>query len=322
MEVSALRVLSAADIHALSPMPQLIECLRLAFSSDAVAPPRQVLQTPGGAGDRLLLLMPAYGRSGGGIVKLTSVHPDNPQKGLPTFQGVIVLFADDGAAVAVLDGAAVTRRRTAAASALASSYLSRADSSHLLIIGTGSLAPSMALAHASVRPITRISVWGRRAERAEAAAAAIRALVPRSIEVRAGGILADAVGAADIITCATSSTAPVLAGRWLKEGAFVDLVGSFSPSRREADDDVVRRARIFVDTYAGALAEAGDLLDPIERGIIARQSIVGELADLVCGRVAGRADSNEITLFKSVGTALEDLAAAQLIVARAANGRS
>jgi ornithine cyclodeaminase len=116
------------------------------------------------------------------------------------------------------------------------------------------------------------------------------------------------------VSCATSSATPVLEGKWLKPGTFVDLVGSFSPSKREADDEVVRRSRLFVDTFEGALSEAGDLLDPLARGVIDRKRIEGELADLVCGRVRGRANAEEIITFKSVGTALEDLAAARLVV--------
>ena len=121
-------------------------------------------------------------------------------------------------------------------------------------------------------------------------------------------------GAADIVCCATSSATPVLRGQWLKPGTFVDLVGGFTPSRREADDDVVRHARIFVDTFAGALVEAGDILEPLARGVIARERIEAELADLVCGRARGRVSGEEITVFKSVGTAIEDLAAARLVV--------
>lgn len=135
-------------------------------------------------------------------------------------------------------------------------------------------------------------------------------LVPNSIE--------DAVATADIVSCATNSATPVLVGKWLNPGAFVDLVGSFSPSKREADDDVILRSRIFVDTFEGALSEAGDIIDPLARGIIDRQRLEGELADLVSGRVTGRSSPDEITLFKSVGTALEDLAAAQMIVTRRA----
>lgn len=311
-------VLNAADIEALAPMADVIGCLRHAFGTDAAVPPRQVLATPGGAGDRLLLVMPAFDAAGGGVVKLSSVHPDNPARGLPTFQGVIVVLDETGAARALLDGAAATRRRTAAASALASVFLSRADSTRLLIAGTGALAPLMALAHCQVRPITNISVWGRRSGRAEATARSIRTLVDPSVEVHAVTALGDAVACADIISCCTSSVTPILAGEWLKRGSFVDLVGSYSPQRREADDEVVRRARIFVDTFDGALAEAGDLLDPMQRGVITRQSIVGELAGLVRGQVEGRRELSEITLFKSVGTALEDLAISLLILQRAA----
>jgi ornithine cyclodeaminase len=172
----------------------------------------------------------------------------------------------------------------------------------------------MAAAHAVVRPIDRIDVWGRSPERAAATVAAIREIVGSGVTVHAAPALEDSVRAADIVTCATTSPTPLVAGQWLKSGTFVDLVGSFSPATREADDDVVRRARIFVDTFEGALAEAGDIIDPLERGVIDRKRIEGELADLVTGRVAGRRTAEEITLFKSVGTALEDLAAAQLLM--------
>jgi ornithine cyclodeaminase len=213
-----------------------------------------------------------------------------------------------------VDGAAVTKLRTSAASALASTYLSRADSAHLTIFGTGELAPYMAMAHCTARPIRRVSVCGRDVERVNLAVAAIRSLVERHIEISAAASIEEAVSAADIVSCATNSSTPVFAGKWLKPGAFVDLVGSFSPTKREADDDAVCRARIFVDTFEGALAEAGDLIEPLQRGIIGRERIEGELADLVTGRVQGRGAPEEITLFKSVGTALEDLAAAEMIV--------
>ncbi|HKX59200.1 MAG TPA: hypothetical protein VJN00_07525, partial [Steroidobacteraceae bacterium] len=153
-----------------------------------------------------------------------------------------------------------------------------------------------------------------RAERVAATVEAVRELVKSRVEVRAAPSLDESVRAADIVTCATSSPTPLVEGRWLKPGSHVDLVGSFTPSTREADDEAVRRARIFVDTFEGALAEAGDLLDPIARGVIGRERVEAELADLVRGRVAGRQTVEEITLFKSVGTALEDLAAAWLLL--------
>jgi ornithine cyclodeaminase len=261
--------------------------------------------------------MPAFNPNGDGVVKIATVFPDNQVRGLPTIQASIVVFSQTGTPVALLDGAVVTRLRTGAASALASNYLSRVDSSHLVIIGTGALAPSMAAAHCAARPIEKISVWGRRHERADEAAAAIRALVSRDIEVSVALSLETSVRDADIISCSTSSPTPVFSGKWLRPGTFVDLVGSFSPTKREADDDAVMRSRIFVDTFEGALTEAGDLLDPLARQVITRGRIEGELADLVCGRVKGRKNRDEITLFKSVGTAIEDLAAAQLVVARA-----
>jgi alanine dehydrogenase len=309
-------VLNAEEISSLAPMPGLIECLQSAFRIECIVPARHVAQMPGGAGERLLLSMPAFGL-GGAVVKLVTVFPDNQARGLPTIQSTIVVFSETGAPIALLDGTIVTLLRTGAASALASKYLSRADSAHLVIIGTGALAPTMAAAHCAVRSIIRISVWGRRPERAAETAAAIRSLVGHAVKVLVPDSIEDAIATADIVSCATSSPTPVLLGKWLRVGTFVDLVGSFSPTKREADDEVVRRSRIFVDTLEGALAEAGDLLDPLARGIIGRERIEGELADLVSGRLTGRVGGDEIITFKSVGTAIEDLAVAQMVVAGA-----
>jgi len=309
-------ILDAAQIVRLAPMARLVACLEAAFRRDWVVPARQLVELPGRAAQRRFLIMPAFEPGGGGAVKLLSIFGDNAERGLPTIQAAIVVFSDSGAAVAILDGTLVTRLRTGAASAVAAQYLARPDSAHLVLMGTGALAPYMALAHSTVRPIRRISVWGRRTERAAATVEAVRAMVPDATVVAVHSP-EKAVAQADIVCCATSSPTPILAGRWLRPGTFVDLVGSFSPTMREADDDAVRRARLFVDTQAGAFAEAGDILDPLARGVVKRAQVEGDLADLVCGRVRGRASSEEITLFKSVGTAIEDLAAAQLIVAEA-----
>jgi ornithine cyclodeaminase len=248
-------ILGSEQIRALAPMPRLIESLERVFCKGCVAPARQVTEIPGVPG-RLFLSMPAFDPGGGASVKVVTVFPDNAARGLPTIQAAIVVFSESGAPVALLDGTTVTHLRTGAASALAARYLSRADSSQLLVIGTGALAPAMAEAHCAVRPIARVSVWGRRRERAAATAGAIRERIDCGIEVVVTDSLEEAVGRADIVSCATSSANPLIAGRWLKPGAFVDLVGSFSPSRREADDEVVRRSRIFVDTFEGALSEA------------------------------------------------------------------
>lgn len=312
-----MRVLNAAEIRALAPMPRLIEALREAFRDPPDSAARQVAPIPGGKGDRLLLFMPAFDRAGGGAIKLVTIFPDNVDRGLPTIQAALVVFSETGTPVAVLDGAMVTRLRTGAASALASTYLSRADSEHLVIVGTGALAPYMALGHCTARPIRRVTVAGRHEERARETASEIRSLVGSEVEVNIASSLDKVVPIADIISCATSSTQPVLAGEWLRPGAFVDLVGGFSPQKREANDEAVTRSRLFVDTYEGALAEAGDLLQPLRRGLINRDRIEGELSDLVSGRVTGRRGPDEIILFKSVGTAIEDLCAAKLIVAAA-----
>jgi alanine dehydrogenase len=310
-----LQLFDAAQVRARAPLPALVDCLERAFRSHSQVPLRQVLTPPGGAGDRRFFMMPAFAEDGSTAVKLITYVPENERRGLPTIQAAIVVFSGNGVPLAMLDGTMITRLRTAAASALASKYLSRADSRRLALAGTGALAPWMAAAHAVVRPIERIDVWGRRPERVQATVEAIRPLVGARVEVRAAAAFEGAVRSADIVSCATSSATPVLEGGWLEPGTFVDLVGSFTPEMREADDEAVRRARIFVDTFEGALAEAGDLIGPIGRGVIGRERVEGELADLVIARVPGRRTAEEITLFKSVGTALEDLAAAQLILA-------
>jgi len=314
-----MRIFKADEIAALAPPPRLVEALREAFRGSLFVPPRQVLKLPGGDNQRLFLVMPAFDPHGAGMVKLLSVFPENAAHGHPSIQAAVVVFSPTGSPLAVLDGTMVTHLRTGAASALASTYLSRADSSNLVIIGTGALAPHMAAAHAAVRPIGRISVCGRSPERAQPTAAAIRRQVGPQVEVLVAEHAEAAVASADIICCATNSATPVVRGGWLRPGAFVDLVGSFSPQKRESDDEVMLRSRIFVDTLEGALREAGDVLDPLSRGVIGRERIEGELADLVCGRCPGRTNDEEITTFKSVGTAIEDLAAAQLILAAAAH---
>jgi alanine dehydrogenase len=307
-------IINAEEVQALAPMPRLIECLREKFRVECCVPLRQVQAMPGGDGSRLLLSMPAFDLEGGAAIKILTSFPDNDVRGLPTLQGAIILFSNTGTPLALVDGSAVTRLRTGAASALASTYLSRPDSSTLVIVGTGALAPMMALGHCAVRPITKVAIWGRRHERAANTAAAVRALLGEGIEVGVSDSLESTVRTADILSCATSSPTPLISGRWLKPGTFVDLAGSFSPTQRETDDEVVLRSRVFVDTLSGGLVEGGDVADPIARGIIDRRRVEGELADLVRGAVRGRATEDEITLFKSVGSAIEDLAAAQLIV--------
>jgi alanine dehydrogenase len=311
-----MRVVPASDLERTLDYPSLIDRLRDDFCDDAIATPvRHHHDVPvPGAADATLLLMPAW-RAGGYIgVKVATVFPDNGAKALPAVMAsYLLLNGETGVPEAILDGAELTLRRTACASALASRYLSRDESHRLLMVGTGKLAPHLIHAHAAVRPIREVVIWGRSADKANGLA---KALDRPDFRVVATTDLADAARGADIISCATLATAPIIKGAWLQPGQHVDLVGAFKPTMREADDAAMTRAAVFVDTLAGATKEAGDIVQAIQSGALKREDIRGDLFDLTRGRVSGRSADNQITLFKSVGTALEDLAAAKLAFER------
>ena len=309
-----LLVVTSEEIKKLAPMADVISNLEKHIDDDCIAPKRQVIETIADGVENLFLIMPAFGHDGRGAVKLSSVFPANTTKNLPTIQSSILVFSENGAPLALLDGAIITNLRTAAASAVASKYLSLSDSRHLVVFGTGALAPYMALAHSLVRPIETITVCGRSVEKMEDAIDRIRALVNPEIEINYSLSPDDAVKNADIVSCATSSAVPLFQGDLLRQGAHIDLVGSFSPAKRETDDAAVLRSRIFVDTFEGAMEEAGDILDPLRRGVITKDRIEGDLASLAAGRVRGRMADDEVTLFKSVGAAIEDYATAMLVL--------
>jgi len=305
-----MKILDAAQTAAALPFARLIPALRDAFVAGAEAPLRHrhdIAQSDGT--DAALLLMPAW-RAGGFLgVKVVSVFPGNGTRGLPAVSASYLLC--DGATgqhVALIDGAELTRRRTAAASALAGSFLARDDAASLLIVGSGHIGGLMASAYREVRPIERVRVWNVREAGASRLVARLRA------EGWAAEVVDDlgaAVSRADIVTCATLAREPLVRGEWLHPGTHLDLIGGFTPAMREADDEAVRRSRVFIDTDA-ALSESGDLLDPIAHGVLRREAIAGSLSSLSRGETQGRRDRAEITLFKSVGSALEDLAAAVL----------
>ena len=307
-----LRVYSAGEVHAALPWRALVDHLARAFGEGAEVPVRHAHSL---GGTDTLLLMPAWSRNALGI-KLVTVMPDNAARGAGTVQATYMLLdRATGEPLALLDGEALTLRRTAAASALAARHMARTDARCLLIVGSGRLAAWMARAHVALRPgIERVLIWGRREAARDALA---QLLCAEGLPAQAAPELEAAVRAADIVSCATSATAPVVLGSWLAPGTHLDLVGSFKPAMRETDDAAVMGAHVCVDTCAGAFAEAGDLIQPLRAGLITREHVAAELADLVRGTVSGRRTATEITLFKSVGTALEDLAAAQLVVATA-----
>jgi len=308
-----LRNFSGDDVHAALDYSALIDALREAFGQGGEAMPvRQAYDVGFGGAAAHLLTMPAWQRGKTLGVKLVTVFPQNATRGLGAVSSLYVLFdGETGVPRAMIDGEALTNRRTAAASALASTYLSRPDSSTLLMVGTGHLAHHLPEAHAAVRPIDKVLVWGRNDERA---AALVQKLIAKGLAATAVSDLDAAVTQADIISCATTSTEALVKGRLLRPGTHVDLVGAFTPQMRECDDDTVRRANVFVDTRAGALKEAGDILQPMAAGAITADAIRGDLTDLASSAVVGRSDNSEITLFKSVGAAIEDLTAASLLV--------
>jgi ornithine cyclodeaminase len=261
----------------------------------------------------VLLLMPAWQPGAVTGVKLVHICAGNEARGLPSVQALYILFdGPTGTPLAVMDGTALTLRRTAATSALAAGWLARADSRRLLVIGAGALAPHLARAHAAVRPVDEIRIWNRTESRAGAVAGALAA---EGLPVTSTADLDGSLGWADIVSCGTMSTEPLVKGALLRQGTHVDLVGAFTPTMRESDDETMRRARVYVDARDGALAEAGDLLLAIEAGAFSAADICGDLFELARGSVAGRTSDDEITLFKSVGNALEDLAAARLVAA-------
>jgi ornithine cyclodeaminase len=258
--------------------------------------------------------MPAWSDTALGV-KLATVMPGAAARGAGTVAAsYLLLDRVTGQAQALIDGEALTLRRTAATSALAARRLARADAQSLLLVGAGRLAPWMARAHLALQPSLRhVVVWARRPEAASACAAALR---DEGLDARPAAELATEVPKASIVCCTTTSTVPVVHGDWLAPGTHLDLVGGFRRDMREVDDAAVVRARIVVDSYAGALAEAGDLTQPLEHGVIGREHILAELAELLREQRGARTRGDQVTLFKSVGNALEDLAAAQLVLSR------
>ena len=308
--------ISADAVDQALSFPGLVETLRAAFREGAVQPVRHHhgVERPDGA-TSTLLLMPAWtdfhaaGTSAGGHigVKIVTVSPDNNAIGKPAVMGLYLLLnGATGEPEALIDGQRLTQWRTACASALAASYLAREDASRLLVVGAGALSTFLAKAHSAVRPIDSIRIWNRTPANAEKVAAGLRAA---GLPASAAGDLDAELAEADIVSSATITTQPLVKGALLKPGAHVDLVGGFTPTMRESDDEAIRRARVYVDTRAGATKEAGDIVQPLASGVLKPDAIIADLHELARGEKAGRQGDSEITLFKSVGAALEDLAA-------------
>jgi len=316
-------VLNGEQVAELMPMPECIKVMRDALAAlargEALVPLRTVMRVPGVSG--FLGLMPGYispraGQEGALGMKAVSVFPGNAQRGIDTHQGAVLLFeADTGRLSALMDAAAITAIRTAAVSGVATDVLARPDASELAILGAGVQARTHIEAIAAVRPLRRVRIWSRNAEHAAALAAELRRRFGFPIE--AAPSAEAAVREADIVATVTASPEPILQRAWLKEGVHINAVGSSIPTSREIDTATMVAARLFVDRRESALAEAGDLLIAIGEGAVKGDHVQAELGEVIIGKNPGRRSPRELTLFKSLGLAVEDVASAAYIARRA-----
>lgn len=307
-----MRYISADELNAKLEFPPLVEALRDLFRRGVDEARAIHLSQPLAEGRRNdWLLLPAWQFDRHMGVKLVSVFAHNEAKGLASVQGLYVLFdGSNGLPLAVIDGAAITLWKTAANSALAASYLARQDARRLLMVGAGALAPYLARAHCAVRPIAQLMIWNRTVSKAERMAAT---LARPGLSVEVVSDLAAAVARADILSCATMASTPIVKGAWLTPGVHLDLVGAYRPETREADDEAIRRARVFIDAWFTAGEHCGDICQPVAAGLLRKDDIT-DTFQLARGERPGRLRDDEITLFKSGGGGHEDLGTAQHIL--------
>ncbi|PPA75410.1 ornithine cyclodeaminase family protein [Achromobacter spanius] len=288
----------------------VIPALREAFRQGATVPTRHVHAIRSGDAQGTTLIMPAWSDRGYFGVKIINIFPENTHQGLPGLHATYNLYsATTGVPIAQVDGDIVTVYRTAGAAALGADYLARKDARTLLIVGSGRIAGLLAQAMRTVRPIQRVLVWNVRQAGADALAETLRV---QGFDAQATSDLESAVREADIISCATLSTVPLIQGAWLRPGAHLDLIGSFTPQMRETDTACFDGTSVYVDTDE-APTKSGDLLSAFEAGVLTREAIQGDLHQLTTGARQGRRNDQEITVFKAVGSALEDLTLATLV---------
>ena len=314
------RILTASDVRDLLPVRSCIDVVEDAWKSlargEGVNPLRSALRFPDGSG--LLGMMPAQldaPRASG--IKVVTVTPGNHGTPFDSHQGAVLVFEPEhGSLAGVIDASSVTAIRTAAASAAATRLLAREDASRLALLGSGVQAATHLDAMLAVRPVERVLVWSRSPENARRFAenASAKVLVP----VEAAASAEEAVRAADLVCTVTSAREPVLEGRWLAPGTHVNAVGACLAAYRELDTEAVRRARLFTDRRESAEKEAGDYLVPLREGAIGPEHLLGEIGEILLGRLRGRRSGEEITLFESLGIGVEDLAVGCWLLERAA----
>lgn len=308
-----MRMISAADIDQAFDYQEFLPLLKEAFCGDYQVPQRHHYEYENGVGDNTstLLLMPAWSNGEYVGIKTVTVSPYNGQFDLPSIQGTYTLInAKNGLVDCLMDAKALTVKRTAATSALAASYLAKPEAKTLLMVGTGALAPELIQAHCIVRPIEKVLIWGRSIEKAQAL---IKDLSHLPVTLEGVENLEEGVKSTDIISVATLSLEPLVFGDWLQPGQHLDLVGAYRPDMRETDDEALKRSSLYID-HPGALKETGDLAIPLAEGMIKEDDIQNELKGLCAADELARKSDQEITLFKSVGHALEDLSGALYIL--------
>jgi len=314
-----LRFLSAADVVRALPMKDAVAAMRDAFrqlsASQAVMPPRTHIETAEPPGEALFMpsYIPGVRRMG---VKIVTLFGGNAAQGLPRIQGLmVVLDAATGSPLAVMDGTSLTAIRTGAASGVATDLLARPDAAVAAVFGAGPQARTQLAGVCAVRPIRRARIFDVSAERARAIAREMAEEL--GIQVEAAASPSEALAGADVVCTATTASEPVFADRDVSPGTHINAVGSYKPTVREIPAETVRRARVVVDHLPAALAEAGDLIIPMEQGLIAKDHICAELGEIIAGLKKGRESPEQVTLFKSVGVAVQDMAAANRVLAAA-----
>ncbi len=310
------------QLEAVLDYPSLIPHIREAFTRSYNFPHKKLHHYPNPAEgvDSTLLLMPAWDDGQNLGVKIITVSPNNSKYNLPSIQGTYTLYdLKTGTPKAMMEARTLTGKRTAATSAMASQMLSREDAKVLLMIGTGALSTELIRAHATIRPIEKVFIWGRNFHKAQQVAAR---LAKERFTVAPIQDIDDIIHEADIISCATLSAKPLLFGRHLRPGQHYDLVGAYKPDMREADDSFIRNVQLYVDTYEGSIGETGDLAVPLKEGTITIDHLKSDLFELCKNQKEGRKNKDEVTCFKSVGHALEDLAAASLVFNSINNSQS
>lgn len=304
-----MRIITADQVHAALRFPDFIDALQEAFAGQYTMPPRQVmLLDEASGGHEAFAMLPSWNDEVIAL-KAFTYFPDNEAPHRTLYSQILVFDRSCGEPLALVDGVSVTCWRTAGVSALASRILSRPDSETLLLLGTGKLASFLIRAHASVRALKKVLIWGRSPEKAKALAETM-AEEFSGIDFEVATDLPIACALADIVVCATGSAEILVRGEWILPGTHTDFLGNHHATKRECDTAMVTRARVFVDTKVNCFKEAGEILVPVTEGVFLLDQVVGELSELCRGSVPGRQTEQEITLFKSVGCALGDLCGA------------